>query len=79
MLAWAGADTQNDRLVDVIQPQSEGAVAPFVGPEGGFSEDEIQQAKSSSIKLISLGSRVQRMETAAIVFPALVLFVLDEI
>lgn len=78
LLAWAGADTQNDRLADVIQPQNEGIIAVFIGPEGGFSEDEIRQARLSGIQLISLGSRVLRMETAAIVFPTLVLFVLGE-
>jgi len=77
-LAWEGADTQNDKLADVIFPQNEGVIAVFVGPEGGFAEDEIQQAKSSGIKMISLGSRILRLETAAIVFPALVLFALDE-
>jgi 16S rRNA (uracil1498-N3)-methyltransferase len=76
VLAWAGADTQNDRLADVIQPQNGGALAVFVGPEGGFSEDEIQLVKSSDIKLVSLGSRILRMETAAIIFPTLVLYAL---
>jgi len=78
LLAWEEADTQNDRLADVIFPQNEGVIAVFVGPEGGFSEDEIEQAKSSGIKLVSMGSRILRMETAAIVFPTLVLFVLGE-
>ncbi len=78
LIAWVLADPQTAKLSDVVQPQKEGALAVFVGPEGGFSEDEIEQAKSLGIKLISLGSRVLRMETAAIVFPALVLFVLDE-
>jgi len=46
----------------------------FVGAEGGFAEQEIAQFKKLNFPLISLGKTVLRMETAAIVFPALVLY-----
>lgn len=39
----------------------------FIGPEGGFSEDEIARAESSGFRVVSLGRRVLRAETAAIV------------
>ena len=38
----------------------------FIGPEGGFSEGEIEAARQCSAQVCSLGSRVLRMETAAI-------------
>ena len=38
----------------------------IVGPEGGFTADEINFAKKSGFKLISLGKRILRSETAAI-------------
>ena len=38
----------------------------FIGPEGGFSEREIIQAKDAGIKAVSLGSRILRAETAAV-------------
>ena len=38
----------------------------IVGPEGGFTTDEINFAKKSGFKLISLGKRILRSETAAI-------------
>ncbi|MGY6171770.1 16S rRNA (uracil(1498)-N(3))-methyltransferase [Candidatus Mycoplasma pogonae] len=38
----------------------------LVGPEGGFSENEIELAKSKNFKVISLGKRILRAETAAI-------------
>lgn len=37
-----------------------------IGPEGGFSQDEINKAKSSGFTSISLGKRILRTETAPI-------------
>jgi len=50
------------------------AIGLFIGAEGGFAEQEIAQFKKLNFPLISLGKTVLRMETAAIVFPALVLY-----
>ncbi len=44
-----------------------GDVALLIGPEGGLSEDEIVQAKAHGFMPLSLGPRVLRTETAAIV------------
>ena len=46
----------------------------FIGPEGGFSEEEISIAKTFSAHTISLGPRILRSETAGPIFAALVLF-----
>ncbi len=48
-------------------------VALFVGPEGGFSETEVEQARAQGVILVHLGPRVLRAETAAILFPTLIL------
>lgn len=39
-------------------------VAVFIGPEGGFSEDEINDAMAAGIVPITLGKRILRTETA---------------
>jgi len=49
-------------------------IALFVGPEGGFTENEVQSAKDNNIVLISLGRRVLRTETAAVVASSLILY-----
>jgi len=41
-------------------------VGILVGPEGGFEESEIEAAKAANGKIISLGKRILRTETAAI-------------
>jgi 16S rRNA (uracil1498-N3)-methyltransferase len=38
----------------------------FVGPEGGFSREEVQRARGYNIVPVSLGPRILRAETAAI-------------
>lgn len=45
----------------------------FVGPEGGFSEKEIELLSQQDIPTVSLGKRILRTETAAIVFLTIVM------
>lgn len=45
----------------------------FVGPEGGFTEEEIQEAKTHGLQMVSLGPRVLRTETAGVAAAGLVL------
>lgn len=42
------------------------SVGIFIGPEGGFAENEIEKAINANAKVISLGKRILRTETAAI-------------
>jgi 16S rRNA (uracil1498-N3)-methyltransferase len=51
-----------------FRPQS---VSLLVGPEGGFSRDEIEQAQTFGVMPVKLGPRILRTETAAIVAAAL--------
>ena len=44
-----------------------GEVSLFVGPEGGFSEGELEVARAAGLSLASLGSYRLRSETAGIV------------
>lgn len=47
--------------------RSEGEVAAFVGPEGGWSDAEIILFKQNNFKILSLGTNILRAETAAMV------------
>ena len=42
------------------------SVGIFIGPEGGFEKAEIEKALETGAKIISLGKRILRTETAAI-------------
>lgn len=54
-------------------------VALYIGPEGGFEMDEIEEAVEYGCIPVSLGPRILRTETAAVVGAALVLHELGEL
>ena len=51
----------------------------LVGPEGGFSPEELAQAKAVGFQSVSLGRRVLRTETAAIVAISLLQYELGDL
>jgi 16S rRNA (uracil1498-N3)-methyltransferase len=50
----------------------------FIGPEGGFTHDEVALAEEKSFQAVSLGKRILRAETAAISAVTLVQFLLGD-
>jgi 16S rRNA (uracil1498-N3)-methyltransferase len=57
---------------------TQASIALLIGPEGGFTPEEMTQACQRGAVPISLGPRVLRTETAAVVAAALVLYELGE-
>ncbi|HVN56622.1 MAG TPA: 16S rRNA (uracil(1498)-N(3))-methyltransferase [Anaerolineaceae bacterium] len=53
-------------------------LALFIGPEGGFTTEEASVARDLGIQPVTLGRRILRAETAAVVASALVLFQVGE-
>ena len=53
-------------------------VGLWIGPEGGFSEREVDMARTAGWKAFSLGKRILRTETAAVVASGLVLYELGQ-
>lgn len=49
----------------------------FIGPEGGWTDDEVENGRSAGLIPVTLGKRVLRAETAAIVAATLVMQVSD--
>ncbi|NMB92233.1 MAG: 16S rRNA (uracil(1498)-N(3))-methyltransferase [Parcubacteria group bacterium] len=53
--------------------KSKSKIGIFIGPEGGWDEDEMFIAKHNDFKIISLGKLILRAETAAIIASYLVI------
>lgn len=66
-LAILAHPTENDILKDLASQAMPQKVLLVVGPEGGFTEEEIEAAQKSGCKLLSLGPRRLRSETAGLV------------
>jgi len=50
------------------------SISLITGPEGGFEQTEVELAQSKEIKIVSLGSRILRSETAPVVALAAVMY-----
>lgn len=64
------------RLLDSPPPLRIGIL---IGPEGGFSGEEIEEAGVVGVQAVTLGPRILRSETAAIVASALTLLALGDL
>ena len=57
---------------DVVrEPDGLGCFAVAIGPEGGWTPDEVQQATTNGFRAIDLGPRIYRVETAATVIASI--------
>lgn len=54
------------------------SVGIFIGPEGGFEEGEILQARETGAEVITLGHRILRTETAGLSVLSILMFLLEE-
>lgn len=64
------ADPTGVFLNDVLPKEFRGEVTLAVGPEGGFTAEELEFARSCGWIVVSLGPRVLRVETAALALAA---------
>ncbi len=55
------------------------SLSVFIGPEGGFTNEEIDYATSNGIVPVTLGNRVLRAETAAVTTVAAVMYQFGEL
>lgn len=59
-------------LKEVLTKNSLSEVNIVIGPEGGFSEEEIEKLESISAHIVNLGNRILRTETAAMSLTAMI-------
>lgn len=69
-----GMDITKSIMEQIKDHQSIGI---YIGPEGGFSEDEIILAKNNQVTPITLGKRILRTETAGFTVLAWIMYQLE--
>lgn len=70
-----GMDEARSVLKAIRQGQSVGV---FIGPEGGFEKEEVEEALQKGAKAITLGRRILRTETAGLAALAVLMFHLEQ-
>jgi 16S rRNA (uracil1498-N3)-methyltransferase len=79
LMAWEGE--RSTRLRDLLAGRNfsgETRIEVFVGPEGGFTEEEVAAARRYGILPVTLGPRILRAETAGVVAATLILYAAGE-
>ena len=69
LVAHPGGASLGDQLL-TTPGQAIPEIVAAVGPEGGFTEAEVEQAVAAGFQLVSLGTHILRIETAAIALAA---------
>ena len=65
----------NTTIKNVLQENKNvKSIAVIIGPEGGISSDEIDSLENLGVKIVSLGNRILRTETASIVALSMIVY-----
>lgn len=70
---------QTGQVKKILENKDEVRVGIFIGPEGGFAEEENEMVKTAGIASVTMGPRIFRTETASIVATAITLYELGDI
>lgn len=70
-----GMEATREMIASIKPGQS---VAIFIGPEGGFEEEEVQTAMNMGFSPITLGKRILRTETAGFTVLAILMYHLEQ-
>lgn len=64
------------KIMNGLKPGED--IAVFIGPEGGFAEEEIEKAVNAGIIPITLGKRILRTETAGMSVLSILMYHLEQ-
>jgi 16S rRNA (uracil1498-N3)-methyltransferase len=76
ILLW---EKKGEPLREILKQNHPQKVYAVVGPEGGFTEEEVALAKDKGFVPVKLGQRILRTETAAITLVAILQYELGDI
>ncbi len=77
LIPYENAKSIKHTMEELGKLPEHGKIAVFIGPEGGFSDEEIEDALNYGIEPITLGKRILRTETAAITSLSVLMLMLE--
>lgn len=63
-----------NKIKNALKETEKKKIFVYIGPEGGFDESEVNLAENSGIKLVTLGPRIMRTETAPIAVCSVIMY-----
>lgn len=72
-------DEEDRGLKEILNSIEGNKIHLIIGPEGGFEKDEIDRLKAIGGKIVSLGPRILRTETAGMVAASIILYELGDL
>jgi 16S rRNA (uracil1498-N3)-methyltransferase len=76
ILLW---EKEGENLKNILRRYSPKKVYAVIGPEGGFTEEEVKLAKDKGFIPVKLGQRILRTETAAITMVGILQYELGDL
>lgn len=78
LIPYECADGINGTREQIKKAEAGMDIAVFIGPEGGFEEAEIEEAKNAGVVPVTLGKRILRTETAGLCILSALMLQLEE-
>lgn len=70
---------KEDNFKELIKNYRGRKISIIIGPEGGFSQREIEELKKINVKSVSLGNRILRTETVSLVASSIIMYELGDL
>lgn len=77
MVPYENAKGMSHAKATIKEAASKKSIGIFIGPEGGFEENEIRKAMETGAIPISLGKRILRTETAGMAILSILMFEME--
>ena len=78
LLPYENAEGMDVSRCLIAEAKDKKRIGIFVGPEGGFEASEVERIEAVGGKVMSLGHRILRTETAGMTILSLLMFMLEE-
>ena len=70
-------NTLKEELLKIKSTKEEISIAIIIGPEGGIEDREVKLLEDSGAKIVTLGKRILRTETAALAMASIIMYELE--
>lgn len=77
LLPYEHADNMAETKKAISAAAATKSIGIFIGPEGGFEDEEVEYALSNNIQPVTLGKRILRTETAGLSMLSVLMFEIE--